>query len=208
MKRCLSRSFIVGYLLLLGYGFVSHTFQYKHNDHLGMYFIVWDMFCGWDAFEMRKHLIAEGESGQYYDLSAPWKEFNPYLEAERRHFDSWGFFSGYLGANTLKQTDHEPIVRMYLVEEHWSKKYNLPDPLWSKRFDEPKQKRSYYYMRCEFDEQGTLSGMHYSWPNQLAYRALMNNPRLKEDVAKSQPYMDATKFFGIQPVAHALSATP
>ena len=61
MKRYLTHAMIVAYLGALAFGLFAHTFKFKNYAHPGMYFIVWDMFCGWSGYDVRNHMIAEGE---------------------------------------------------------------------------------------------------------------------------------------------------
>jgi len=190
MKTYASRIFVAGYLGVLLFGLTSQVFQYKHRDHIGMYFIVWDMFCSWDTFEYRRHLVAQGESGTLYDVSPPWKSLNPYLEMERHHYDSWGTYDGAVAANVLKRTDHEPILRVMMVEEVWNKKYNMPETVWNRQFDEPQVKQSYYYHRCTYDPTGTTVASSPSWVNHLVTQTVMNNPKLRRVASQSRPVMN------------------
>jgi hypothetical protein len=57
MKRWITHLTIAAYLGVLTWGVVSHALGYKTGMHPGMYFIVWDMFCGWSAYEVRYHLV-------------------------------------------------------------------------------------------------------------------------------------------------------
>ncbi|MCA8999244.1 MAG: hypothetical protein KDA80_19785 [Planctomycetaceae bacterium] len=199
MKRRLINLFIAGYLGLLGYGLFTHFVGYKTYSHLGMYFLVWDMFCGWDTFENRHHLIAEGESGQYYDVSPPWPELRPFGADRRFHYDHSAVYCGRIAANVLRQTEHEPIVRVLAVDEVWSKKYNLPDSLWERRYEEPREKRSYYYIRGIYETNGAVAQRHLDWTNHLSYQALIDNPRLREDISRSRPYLTSDSFSSSNP---------
>lgn len=190
MKRWLTHGFIGTYLAILMYGVVCHTINYKPHEHLGMYFIVWDMYCGWDAYETRRHLVAEGLSGNYYELSpAPWGNFIPFGSAARHDYDGQAQYSGRIATNVLKHTDHEPITRVFLIDESWPRKYNLPEHLWKQRYDEPQDKYSYNYLRAEYTPEGECAQLHYPWKTHLTSRALMANPRLMEEVARTQPFM-------------------
>ncbi len=71
MRRWLASGFIASYLAFLGWGIISHALKFHSVSHPIMYFAVWDMFCGWQAYESRVHIVAEGESGQMYQLSPP-----------------------------------------------------------------------------------------------------------------------------------------
>ena len=73
IKRWAVSLVIVGYLGSLGYGIVCHTLNFNTTSHPGMYFVVWDMFCGWSAYANRLHIIGEGEDNKYYELApGPW----------------------------------------------------------------------------------------------------------------------------------------
>ncbi len=69
MRRGIVIGFIVCYLLVLGFGIFSHALGYKSTDHVGMYYLIWDMYCGWSGYEYRQHLVAQGVSGQQYELT-------------------------------------------------------------------------------------------------------------------------------------------
>lgn len=211
LKRWCRHLFIAGYLSVLLYGVVAHTIGFNAHTHLGMYFIVWDMYCGWDSFEVRRHLIGEGESGEYYDLSPPWKELFPHWSEARHHYDYLSLHSGRVATNTLRHVKVEPIERIFLVEEAWSKKYNLSEETWTKRFDEPHQRRSYFYIRGIFDPDGRCVRRHFDWKAHLAYQATMNNPRLRNDVARGRTHFHtdslSTGRGHVQPAAYFLPGT-
>lgn len=148
MKRLVINMFIFGYLGVLGFGVFSHTMQFHNGSHPAMYYVIWDMFCGWSSFSTRIHIVGEGESGTYYDLSSgPWGEFHPYSNLDRRHYDYREVNQRNIAENVLRQTDHEEIVRAYIIEENWPKKYNMPEYIWNRLYDEPKEFKSYYNVR-------------------------------------------------------------
>lgn len=195
MKRWITHFVIAGYLMVLCYGFVAHAFKVNPYGSMANYFFVWDMYCGWNSFEKRTHLVAQGESGQYYDVTPPWKELQPYGSAKRHDYDSWGFYSGQIAANTLRHTQHEPIREVFLVEQLWSKKYNLPDELWSQRFDGPKEPKSYYYIRSVFSPEGETLKQHFDWETNLAFHSIMDNQSLRSTVARAQPYLGSDQIY-------------
>lgn len=195
MRRWMTHFFIVGYLGLLSYGLLVHALKINPYGLMTNYFVVWDMYCGWSPYEKRAHLIAQGESGQYYDVSPPWQELKPFGSADRHDYDNWGFYAGKVAANTLRQTTHEPIREIILVEQHWSKKYNLPENLWNKKFDEPKQVRDYYYIRAIFDPEGKSLKQHFDWKTNLTFHSIMSNPTLRSTVARSQPYLGSDELY-------------
>ena len=69
MKRVFAVAFIICYVAGLTVGNLAHVLRHGVSPHPLMYFVVWDMFCGWSAFDSRVHIVAEGESGKYYDLN-------------------------------------------------------------------------------------------------------------------------------------------
>ena len=157
IQRWAVSGFIVLYLSCLALGVVCHALQFRPNAHPLMYFTVWDMFCGWSGWSFRGHVIAEGESGQYYRLTpTPWGEYHPYSDLGREHYDSFHNHSVRIGVNCLKQTEHEPILRVYLVEESWPKKFNLPDPLWSQIHEQPPEPYHYFHVDAVYSPEGTL----------------------------------------------------
>ena len=62
LKRGLSYLTITSYVGILLFGIFCHTFSFRTGSHPGMYYIVWDMFCGWSAYSIRTHIIGEGIS--------------------------------------------------------------------------------------------------------------------------------------------------
>ena len=124
---------------------------------MGCVVTVWDMFCGWSGWSFRMHVIAEGESGQYYRLTpTPWGEFHAYSDLGREHYDSFHNFAWRIGVNCLRQTEHEPMTQMFLVEETWSKKFNLPEPLWSRLHEEPRDPHHYFHVDAIYLPDGKL----------------------------------------------------
>ncbi len=189
MKRWISNTLIVGYLSVLMYGVFCHALYYKVTQHPGMYFIVWDMFCGWSAYETRTHVVGEGASGQFYELSpGPWGTIKPHSDLDRRHYDYSGLHSINLAMNTLRQTEHEPMARLYVVEEAWPRKYNLPDELWAHRYTEPKDLQSYYHIRGTYAPDGQPLQQRPSLLTRLSQESLMDNPRLRHDMKKGKPF--------------------
>jgi len=195
MARRAAVAFIVCYLGILGYGLSAHTIGYKTYANLGMYFIVWDMYCGWGGWETRHQILAEGESGQYYDVgSPPWGEVCVYGGPDRRHYDMYGLHFHRMANNVARHTEHEPFVRYLVVEEAWSKKYNLPERLWAQRFEEPKEQRTYRRILSAYEGDGECIASNPSFSNWLMGLALGDNPRLQKDMTIHTPFMTTDQF--------------
>lgn len=191
MYRWIVSTFLAAYLSFLALGVAAHTFNFGTGAHPLMYFVVWDMFCGWSAHEYRVHAIAEGESGEFYDVTCgPWGDVKMYGDhVERMNFDSLGNVYGKIVNNTLKHTQHEPILRTFIVEESWSKKYNLPDVFWKMRFEEPKEKYSYFWTRATLNPDGSVQSANPTWGAMLYAATISDNPRLQADSRRSTPFM-------------------
>lgn len=191
MKRWATHLFIASYLSVLGFGFAAHALSFLKTAHPAMYFIVWDMFCGWSSYEIRFHVIGEGDSGRFYSLApGPWGEFIPYGSAQRHDYDVYGNYGYRVASNTLAQTEHEPIRRIMLVEEAWSKKYNLGADLWAERYGVPKPEshRSYYHVRRTWNADGETLGQTGTLLNAELETFVLDNPKLRADMQRGQTY--------------------
>lgn len=211
MKRVLSHATIVAYLSVLAFGLAAHTLSWGKTAHPGMYFIVWDMYCGWSAYESRLHVLGEGVSGEYYQLTPPpWSDFHPHGNIGRAHYDVQAGFLNDMALMTLRNTSHEPIHRILVIEECWSKKYNLPDELWARRFDEEKQRHSYFHLRAVANADGRIVGLANQWPTVIAQRCLMNNPRLMSDMTKGHQFLvvDPAYRQGVRPASFQAEPPP
>lgn len=188
MKRMLSVGFIVAYLGALNYGILCHMMGFGTAAHPLMYFIVWDMFCGWSAYDSRAHIIGEGESEKYYDLgNPPWGVFQPWSNLGRQHYDVLNNHTGRIGFNTLRHTQHEPITRVFVIEECWAKKYNIPDSAWQARYDGPREVNKYYRVRSIILPDGTVSESVGPWLGYQSAQMLADNPRLQAQANRSRP---------------------
>ena len=185
MKRAWSNLVIGLYLTALFGGTASHTMSFAHASHPLMYYFVWDMFCGWSSHEIRYHVIGEGDSGTYYEVApGPWKQFMPYGDLARVHYDVLGNSLRKTALNVLQRTDHEPINRVIMVEEVWPKKYNMSDSSWARRFDEPKDKMSYFWQRWEMTGNGDVISVVPEYLSYLRTKGVSDNPRLINDMQR------------------------
>lgn len=188
MKKSLIQLFVCCYLAALAFGVATHAVGWNVGNKAAMYFFVWDMYGGYSPFEERRHLLAEGESGTFYDLSPPWGEFVPFGAAERGTYDFNALFHDDFARCTLAHTDHEPIVRVFHVDEVWNRKFNLSEAARSAAHAETGAKRSYYYLRGAYDGSGTAQSLYSDFSSVLAHQALMSNPQLQGTIARSRPY--------------------
>lgn len=190
MKRIAAGTFIVAYISALSIGNFCHTLNYQTGSHPLMYLVIWDMFCGWSAYASQVHVIAEGESDKYYELApGPWGAYRPWGGDFARHsYDAFYNHIGRMAVNTLKHTEHEPIARIYVIEENWPKKYDLPEYIWKFRYgDQPRDVQTYCRLRQELDGNGQLHRGYTSWLHYVQIKQLSSNPRLQVSMQRSQP---------------------
>jgi hypothetical protein len=195
--------FIVGYLCCLAGGIGAHALKVGLQGNTIGYYFVWDMFCGWSAYDNRTHIIAEGSSGQYYEVKGPWREFHPFGNVARIHYDISNNLVPKHINNVLRHTTHEPIDRVYVVEEIWPKQYNVPDRLWYQFYNEPPDKVSYFNVRAVCAENGQLISSLPGWFDRQTLNAVSDNPRL------TQAAQQANSFYStfINPMHHRTGVT-
>lgn len=188
MRRRLIVGFIATYLSVLGCGLFCHAMNFRTGAHPLMYFIIWDMFCGWSPYNSFAHIIAEGESGTFYECApGPWGSLRPWGAYDRHHYDPWNNHLARMGLNTLRHTEHEPIQKIWIVEECSMKKYDLPDAIWNQRYSEPKQPTTYYRVRAELNPLGEYQATYIAWAAYQNLVALGDNPRLRAESQKDRP---------------------
>jgi hypothetical protein len=188
MKRIFAVAFIVCYISVLTYGNACHMLRHGNNQHALMYMIIWDMFCGWSAYDSRVRIIAEGESETYYDLThAPWGELHAFGYIGRENYDERNAHSGTVALNVLKHTSHEPISRILIVEESWPKKLNLPEDVWNLRYDMPKDPHTYFRVRQVILPDGTITRNSECFISYHGRRLALDNPRLVQQSKANLP---------------------
>ena len=184
-KKILVSTFIGGYIAFLSWGIVAHTLHVGASTSTLNYFVVWDMFCGWSAWDSRTHVIAEGVSGQYYDVREPWGEFRPFGNVARIQYDSTNQLLPRHISHVLSHSDHEEIARVYVVEEVWPKQHNLPPALYAHYFNRPSDKQSYFHLRGTFTDQGDAMTLFPAWHIQQGINAICENPRLQRQARQA-----------------------
>jgi hypothetical protein len=190
MKRWLTHVGIAAYLLALSFGIVAHTFKCGADCSTWMYFVVWDMFSGWAAYEGRMEVIGEGESGRYYELApGPWGEFHPYGHIARQHYDTYCVNGPRIGKNTLEHTVHEPMVRIFVIEEAYPKRFNLPDDQYQAYYGRPKDFHKYCHTRFVLTGDFQFVRSQSPWHKFENDVSVQDNPRLVSDARRHTPYI-------------------
>jgi len=192
MKRWITSLGIGAYLMALTVGFVSHALDVGTACHPIMYFLIWDMFCGWSGYEGRMQLIGEGETGKFYELApGPWGEFHPYGFIDRHHYDPNHTNGFVLANNVLKHTKHEPMVRLFVVEEEYPKKFNIPAAQFEAYYGKPRERHPYYHLRFILTPAGEVMSQQPGWHAVQYNMSMGDNPRLMADAYHNRPFIPA-----------------
>ena len=187
-RRWISGAFITCYLLALCWGIGAHALKVGLLGNSFSYFFVWDMFCGWQAYDSRTHVIAEDADGNYYNVREPWGAFTPFGNVDRINYDVSNHLISRHIKHVLDHSDHPPLDRVYVVQEVWPKQFNAPDHLWSRFFHEPKEKVSYFNLRAISSQDGRAIESYPDWFNTQTLQAISDNPRLRQQAQQATPY--------------------
>lgn len=188
VRRWISGLFITSYLLALAWGIAAHALKVGLQGNTLSYYFVWDMFCGWDAYDNRTHIIAEDASGNYYDVREPWGAFTPFGDVDRINYDVSNSLVPRHIEHVLNHSSHPPIDRVYVVQEVWPKQFNVPDALWTRYFHEPKEKVSYFNLTAICNARGIPFETYPDWFNTQTLQAISDNPRLQRAAQQATPY--------------------
>jgi hypothetical protein len=189
MRRWCVGIFITAYLTALTGGLACQTLRVGLSSHPGMYFILWDMYCGWAAYNSKYRAIAEGVSGTCYDLNpAPWGTFKPYDTQDRYQYSTATGWMAKAAAHTVAHTQHEPIAQIFVIEETWAKQFDLPDYVWKTRYNIPMQKYTYSSVRIQMDGTGAVVQAYPNWVEVQRQTMAGDNPRLQQNIRNTKPF--------------------
>jgi hypothetical protein len=188
IKRWASVLFVTCYLLSLTWGVVAHTLKVGINGNTLSYLFVWDMFCGWHAYDNRTHIVAEDADGNYYDVREPWGAFQPYSDVDRVHYDVSDHLIARHINHVISHTSHPEIDRVYVVQEIWPKQFNVPAHLWSYNFHEPMEKVSIFHLKSICTATGSRIESYSDWFDKQTLMTISDNPRLQQASREATPY--------------------
>ncbi len=189
MRRWIVGTFIATYISALGLGLGCLAIRTGIHMHPAMYFVVWDMYCGWSAYNHRYRAIAEGVSGTYYDLNpAPWGTFRPYDRLDRMQYLLANAKQAAAAQLVAERTEHEPLARMFIIEESWAKQFDLPEYIWKAHNAIPRVPHTYTKLCVEMAGNGEILKMHTNWLDFQHHVMLSDNPRLQQDMRTTRPF--------------------
>ena len=186
MQKWAAGTFVACYMTVLAAGIVGHTLKVGLVRNTLSYFVVWDMFCGWAAYDVRTHVIAESSDGRYFDVREPWGEFRPFGSLGRLQYDFSTQLAPKFIPHVLERTDHPPIDCVYLVEEAWPKQFNLPESLWESHFGGEPDKTTYFHLRAVCGADGRYLNVFPEWLQQQKLNSIADNPRLQREVSQAR----------------------
>jgi hypothetical protein len=189
MRRWIVGCFIASYLSALGFGLACQTVGLGTSRHPAMYFVVWDMYCAWAAYNHSYRAVAEGVSGTFYDLNpAPWGAFRPFNTLDRLQSigaaGNQARFTRLVAANTK----HEPLARMFVIEEAWAKQFDLPEYIWKAFNAIPRSPYRYTKVVLEQSGDGEITAAYSPWLDTQTQIMLADNPRIKQEIRSSVPF--------------------
>lgn len=173
------------YIGFLSWGTLAHAFKVGTDGNTISYWAVWDMFCGWSAWDSRTHIVAKGASGTYYEVKEPWGEFQPFGHLARIHYDHTNHLLPKHIRNILSRTEHEEITQVYVVEEVWPKQYNMPPRLYDFYFDRENDKQSYFNVRAVCRDDGSAVAVYPTWDSKQRLSHIYDNPRLRKQASQA-----------------------
>lgn len=189
MRRWIVCSFIAAYVSALGFGIACQTVRMGTGMHPGMYFIVWDMYCGWTAYNHGYRAVAEGVSGTFYDLNPPpWGAFRPFNTLDRLQSITSSDNQARMTRLIARNTKHEPLARMFVVEEAWAKQYDLPEYIW--KAHNAIERVPFRYTKIVLTQagDGEIVEAQIPWLDSQAQLMLADNPRLEQEIRNSRPF--------------------
>ena len=186
-RRPLTNAGIAAYLCALATGIALHGLNLPGKASAPAYFVVWDMFCNWNGYEARVRYIGEGESGQHYDLAID--SLGPSLHGSiaRDHYDFDGRYVPKLAAVAAMRTDHEPLSRIYVVEENWSKQFNRSPTAYQRLHARPYERVVHRNVRCVVDTSGHVLEARRPWFAMQHTQAVMSNPTIAAQSRRGRP---------------------
>jgi hypothetical protein len=190
MKRWFVNAGLCGYLGALAFGFLCVCCQVRFYVP-PLYFLTFDMYGGWAGYDCKMQVIGEGQSGRFYRLSpGPWGPFCPYSSRLSRQCYDQAFEYGRLLARPgLRHTQHEPIMRIFAIEQEYPKKFNLPDAQYEAYYGKPKPARIYSHTRMVLSPEGEILTESRPWLQCQDNISITDNPRLVADATRIRPFV-------------------
>ncbi len=156
--------FCIGLYLLANVFFLVRNSVGATGPDPWAYFFTWDMYPFYRTTSSRPLAFGRTKNGTCVELlPSPLQEFRWGLDgtATRTDMDRGFRYTSSTIRKVLrssKHADHNPIVHVYVIEEYWPARFNLPDDVYSRTIDWPPRsagqsnpRRKYWKVLEEFD---------------------------------------------------------
>ncbi len=161
LRRIASLSFIFGYLLANGWFLYRSAVGDTYSSPIAA-MMTWDMFPNYQTKSQRSFAVGKTRQGRHIDLLNEldqrfhWGQDQSLL---RTDIDRSGALlksavQRELARDRLQNAD-DPVEHVYLIEEYWPARFNLPDQLYRREYDGDKPDRRYWRVVAEFDAPST-----------------------------------------------------
>lgn len=164
-RRLPAAIFMAVYLSLTGFYLVQHLLGDSLGHWIG-YFWTWDMFPNYPTVSVRRWAVGETASGRFVRL-APYSGHRfrwgvkgdvTRLDLDRRlPYFRLAALEGIRRHNAAIPAD--PIRHVYLAEQYWPEKYNLPDGLYRDFYEDTATGQPYWTSSGE--DAGTVPRRKY-----------------------------------------------
>ena len=144
---------VVAVVLILCYLGAGTFFLYCHllGETRGLpwaYYWTWDMFPNYPSFSARRMALGETKSGEFVQVFPTNKiRYRRGGSGDLTRYDlpRNDATLKYAVAEALKETppaeEEDPVTYVFLVEEYWPVRFNLPDDLYQESFGEENPRR-------------------------------------------------------------------
>jgi hypothetical protein len=150
LRHFIAILFIGSYLLLTGFFLVRHALGDSLAHPIG-YFWTWDMFPNYPTESARRWAVGETAGGAYVQLlpnSAHRFRWGVHGDATRFDIDRRQLFFRQATLHAIKRhnatASDDPIRFVYLAEQYWPEKLNLPDELYHGFYYDEVTKKVYW----------------------------------------------------------------
>lgn len=147
IRRLLVTGFVLSYIAAVLFFFYCHLLGQTRGMPWG-YFWTWDMFPNYASFSARRMALGETEAGRYVKVFPTNKmHFRRGGSGDLTRFDlprndvALRFAVEKTLAANAREQNPDRVRYVFLVEEYWPVKFNLPNDLYEKAFGEENPNR-------------------------------------------------------------------
>jgi hypothetical protein len=147
LRRLPALLVIAAYLGASGWYFYRHALGDAAAEPAA-YLFTWDMFPNYPSWSARRIAVAQTRSGRYLRiLPSRGQQFRRGRDGEHSRFDLPRSDAAFQQAVDRTLRTHwpidpaDPVVYVFLLEQYWPVRFNLPDDLYESVYGEPNPRR-------------------------------------------------------------------